>query len=412
MVGVSLTDFGALKLAYQPLIIKALSSGAKAYNIPEVKNWVGDVMDFRVQTDRNPNMGFLEDAGAYGTPGKQNYVRATVGRRFFAMKLQLSLGVQYASKGEGAFIDAVESEVKGGLKDAISYMNRMFFRDGTGTVGLLKGTPASLTANIQVDNAGLIWKNGIIEIRDTSSSDAVLSTLKVAGLEQAIDSDGYAQFSIDTSYGDGAVSASAVAGDKVVWAGSYNRAISGLDALVDDAATTFQTVNTSTYPEYTSYVDSNSGTARPLTPLILRRTLAAVAQKAGNDGMVKPLKLFANAWVGAEFEAMYEGAYRLQASDKSVGYKGASFMSALGQVDVEQDTDCPRHQAFLLDPSQLVHCVQKPLGFHKDGSEMFRASHDSAVSTAVMTQISQMMIKERKTSAKIEDIDDSATISY
>jgi Flp pilus assembly protein CpaB len=38
-----------------------------------------------------------------------------------------------------------------------------------------------------------------LEVRDTSSSDALLNKIKVLAVEQAIDSDGYTQFSIDTA---------------------------------------------------------------------------------------------------------------------------------------------------------------------------------------------------------------------
>lgn len=415
MAGVNIGNLGLLQLRYEPLIVEALASGAKAFNRPEVTNWEGDLIDFRVHVGRNVGMGWTEDGGAFSVPDKQDYVTARVGRRFFQTKLQISTGALAAARTDkNAFRSALDSEVKGATKDVIKFFNKFFFLDGTGTVALLQGTPATLTANIQVDNAGLLYRKAVLEVRDTSSSDASLGDIKVLSVEPNIDSTGWAQFALDTGYLAGAISASAVAGDKLVWKDGYNRAISGLDALIDDSATTFQNVDVSLYPEYAAYVNSNGGTMRPMTPLLLRQTLTALKQKQGNTEDVGELEMFANAHLAREFEEMYEGAYRLMGSNETstVGMKSTHFVSSLGRIDVTVDTDCPRNKVFLCDNSQLRHCVQKPLGFDKDGGQIFRNSHNSMHATAIMTGISQMMIKDRKSSAKIEDLQDNAVIAW
>lgn len=417
--GVNVGNLGVLKTNYEDLIVKTQAEGAKAFTVPQVKKWEGDVVEFRVHVKRNPNMGAVEDGGEFSTPGKQSYVAAKVGRRFFQTKLQISTGAMAAasSAGKGAFIGAMDSETQGITSDILSYQNKMFFRDGTGVVAVLKGSPANATANIQVDDTGLLWEDGEYEVRDVSASNAQLGNIKVLAKEVAIDSEGFSQFSLDTGFLAGAVSGSAVGGvagtgDTLVWKGGFNRTISGLDVLVDDAATSsFQNVNTTTHPQYTSYVNSNSGTLRPVTPLLLRQTLAAVKQRMGNSLVMKPFRMWATTFISKEFEEMYEGALRIDNGATSVGLNVSSFNSVLGRIDVEIDADALKNVIFLCKPDELVHYVQKPLSFDKDGTQIFRNSHGALHATAIMTQISQMAIKDRKSSAKIKDVADNATVS-
>lgn len=419
-MGATIDNLGLLQINYiEDLVVDILQNGAKAFKDVETKTWEGLELDFRLRTARTTGMSFTEDGGARSTADKQDYVTAKAGRRFYEAKVQVSIGALAAAKSRSkSFLSVVESEVKGVMNDALSFFNKFYFRDGTGVVGLLKGSPASATANIQIDNAQLLWRGGIYEVRDTSASDAVLNDIKVKDVESAIDTDGWAQFAIDTTYGTGIVSASAAAADKVVWKGTgansaWNRVFSGLDLLVDDASSTFQNVNVTTYPEYAAYVDSGGGTNRPLTPLLLRRTLAAVAQKAGNsDRASRKYKAYSNAWIGAEWEGMYEGAYRLSAGDGSVGFNAPRFMSQLGEVELDNDTDCVRNKLFLVDRAQVKHLVQKPLSFDRIGNEVFVPSQNNMTASAVMSMVSQMMIEDRTTSAKLEDIEDNAQTSY
>lgn len=199
--------------------------------------------------------------------------------------------------------------------------------------------------------------------------------------------------------------------NKILWNGSLNRAITGLDAMVDDAATTFQNVNTSTYPRYTSPVLSNSGTERPLTPTMFRQMLAMISQESG----VKPpsgMTVLTNKWLGIEVEELYEPELRITPQTKTAGIAIASFMSSFGRVNVVTDTLAPLNKMFFMDFSQIYRAVQKELDWRRQGGEIFLRSDVSAAWKATAMEICEYFIKQRNRCGKIEDLTETETTAY
>ncbi len=417
MAGVSIGDIGLLQLNYQKMIVEALATGAKAFKDIEAHNWEGDKLDFRLHTARTTAMGFTEDGGARSVADKQDYATIQIGRRFYEAKLQISAGAMAAARtGKKSFVSVVNSEVKGVMRDALDFYNGFFFLDGTGEIGKIDGTTSGST-NIDITDVAhsLLWDGLVVEFRDAAAATTVHGTATLLNTEHDLTT---GEVLINTV---AALPSGLADGDTIHWKGSgttsaYNRAIHGLAKLVDDTQNTFQNIavgdaSTDDTNKYVAYVNGNSGTNRPLTPLILRQTMAAVRQKCGNSAPKKGWTVYSNAWILKEFEEMYEGAYRLQGGSTQ-GYEGASFLSSLGKVNLTVDSDCPRHKLYMVDNSQIKHAVQKELGFDKDGlSSLFRNSHSNLNATAVMTCISQMYIKDRKSSARVDDIADSAVVS-
>ncbi len=410
MAGVNLANFGLLQLDYEDLIVEMLSSGVNMFKHPKMVDWKGSQIDYRVRTKKNPNMGFTEDGGAYGDPGKQTYETVRIGRRFFQMKLMVTKGVVAAAgDNKGALRSAIASETSGAIQDQMDFYNKIGFLDGTGLVATLVTVAGGATA-LTADQGALLWPGAVLEWHDGVTS-TVRGFATVVSVANALTSTGgNVTFAVDAIPVGGAI------GDGLYWyngsSSSYNRAIAGLDLLIDDATGTFQNVSVTNNPQYTSYVNSASAN-RPITPFILRQTMAAMIAKAGNSAKNKPLKAFTGVWQLLEFESAFEGAYRLveQSGDK-VGFKGKTFDSAIGQVEMEVDTDCPRGKIFIADFSQIKHRVQQRLEFSKEPTGgIWRESHDGLYLTAVMSGISQLSIDDRKTSAKIENLSDSAVFS-
>lgn len=414
--GVTLGNFNLGQLDYENMVTYALSHGARIWkDFPQV-NWEGDQKDWGVHVQRNVGAGWVEDAGQIPAAGKQTFARARAGRRFAAFKVQLSQGALAAYKTNSrAIIAAKASEFEGLTRDALDFYNRWAFRDGTGVVASIRST-GSNPANIQVNDAKLLWDGAYYDLYDSTLATN-RGEFQVSSVAQAATlSSGVYNFLFTSA---ATLPSGATTGDKIVWKGqqnignALNRVITGLDGLVDDASGTFQNVSTTTYPRYTSYVDSNSGTARAITPAIFRRTLAALRQKAGNNSTAKEHNLYCDSWLSKEFEEMYEGSYRLMANDASLGYKGLSFLSGLGKINLEVDTDCIRNTMFLVDPNEIEHIIQRPLSFIRDdnGTVMVQ-SRDNLTAQAAMLCISQLRIKNRQYCAKIKDLQDQAVISF
>src|SRR5690606_23417107 len=97
------------------------------------------------------------------------------------------------------------------------------------------------------------------------------------------------------------------AGNLLVWKNSLNRAITGLDALIDDAATVFQNVNVAAYPRYSSLVLDGGGAAQDLTPTLFRQLLAGLQMKSGSDQPTGGLSVWTEPYQMINLEELYEG---------------------------------------------------------------------------------------------------------
>jgi len=104
-------------------------------------------------------------------------------------------------------------------------------------------------------------------------------------------------------------------------------------------------------------------------------------------------------------EELYEGELRLSPSDKVGGLSVAAFQSSLGKVTINVDLDCLHNKMFFLDLSKIYRAVQKELAWRRQGDGIFLRSDNSGVWTATAIEISELFIKERFTSGKIEDLE-------
>jgi hypothetical protein len=193
-----------------------------------------------------------------------------------------------------------------------------------------------------------------------------------------------------------------------------NRAITGLDKLIDDAATTFQNVAVSTYPRYSSLVLDNGGSAQDLSPSLFRQMLAGLMQKSGNAKPSQGLKVLTSAWDAINFEEMYEGELRLSPSDTTSGMAVSSFQTSMGKIEVIVDADCLYGKMFFIDPSKIERCVQKELHWRKDdkGGGIFKRSDLAGIYTATAMEICDLRIHDRNTSGKIENLNFSPSTMY
>ena len=67
---------------------------------------------------------------------------------------------------------------------------------------------------------------------------------------------------------------------------------------------------------------------------------------------------------------------------------------------------------FFCDFSKIYRAVQKQLGWRREGGSIFKRSDVSGVYTATAIEIAELYIKERFTSGKIEDLNESRNIAY
>ncbi len=412
MAGVNISNSGLGFTRYLSDVSDTINQEATGRQLfQRTDKWTGDHVEWRVHVKRNPALGYVEDGGAFPVAGKQTYVPAKAYRKFIVGSIQLTDGVMAAGSGtENNAKDVVQSEVNGMMKGLLKLENGYLYRNGDGSVATVKTGTTGTT--LLVDDGRMLWEDGVYHVYDSTLATN-RGSLTISTSSSAPSASGFAQLTTAATVPSGTVS-----GDKLVWAGTgatsaLNRAITGLDKLVDDATGTFQAVNCTTYPRYTSLVLDNSGTAQDLSPRLFRNMLAGLLQKSGNQKPASGLKVLTNSWQAINVEEMYEGEIRLTPDSKTAGLAVASFQTTLGKVDVIVDTDCLYGKMFFVDPTQIKRAVQKELHWRKEqNGGIFKASHTAGFWTATALEIADYYILERFTSGKMENLNESPASMY
>lgn len=416
MAGVNIANVGLAYTRYLKGVVNSLNMVSKARSLTtQDDDWTGDHIETRLHVRPSGALTASEDGGTFPTPNKQTYVPLKAYRKFVKGSIQLTDGVMAAASGEeNVAKDVTTSEVKGLMKEILKWENGMFFRDGSGSVAQFVNLETGST-DIEVTDARMLWEGVTYDVYDsdaanlTSDADPTGSsrgTITIENVEQALTS---SQFRVNLT---ASVPSATEQYDHIVWKNSLNRCPTGLDALVDDAAATFQAVNCSTYPKYTSLVMDNGGTSRDLTPTLFRQMLAGLYQKSGNDRPANGLTVLCNSWQAINVEELYEGELRLTSDSKVGGIAVAAFQSSLGRIEILTDSDALHNRMFFVDFGKIYRAVQRPLSWRKQNGQIFLRSDVSGVWTGTCLEIYDYYIKERHTSCKIEDLSQSPVVAY
>ena len=410
MAGVNIDNVGLTFTRFLDGVVETLNHTSKSRNlVRKDENWTGSHIEGRLHTARSTAIGYVADGGAFPTADKQDYATYRAARKFIVGSVQLTDGAMAtAAKSPNVARDVITSEVKGMMNNILKFENGMFFRDGTGKVATITDSMSGST-DIQVDDARMLWDGGTYQMfpstmtAGTSDGDVVVSNV-----ESALHSSGDALVNFT-----GALPATSASDDVLVWNGSLNKAITGLDKLIDDALVAdFQFVSTTNFPRYTSMCLDNNGTNRDLTPSLFRQLLAGIMSRTGSERPSDGLTVLCNSWQAINIEELYEGELRLTPDSKVAGISVASFQSSLGRIDIMVDTDCLYNKMFFADFSKIYRAVQKPLGWRREGGSIFKRSDVSGVWTATAMEIAELYIKERHTCGKIEDLNETKSTAY
>jgi len=410
-VGVNSTNSGLAFTNYMKDISETLNNQSKGRLLcKKSKPWTGSHLEWRVHTSRNGGIGPIDDGGQFQIPSKEGFVTAKAYRRALSGKVQITDMAMAAIKDDkNAAKGVVAATLEGCMDSMLKLENGLFFRDGTGTIAHVVADYATTT--LEVDDSRMIWESAQYDLYTTG--DVFRSTLpavtSIASAPDAVATDD-AVVTLSAN-----ADANMVIGDHIKWKGATSsNSVTGLKALIDDTAATFQNVAVGTYPKYSALVLANGGTARELTPALFRSALAGLKQKCGNESPSDGITCLASNWDAISFEEMYEGDLRLAPSDKVMGLAVTTFQSALGKVRLVTDCDMLMGTIFLADFSQIYRGVQLPLDWRRDGKSgpIFKRNDESAVVTATMLEIYDHYIMDRNTSARIDDLSNARVTVY
>lgn len=233
-----------------------------------------------INTGRNNGIGARAEMGTLPDAGHQGYSEERISLKYNYGRIQLS-GPVIRSMGSdrGSFTRAIQSETQGVTRDLRNDVNRQLYADGTGVIATLNSAGSGNTATLTAPTAAQkrqLQVGMVIDIGTVANPVATATGRTITA--------------VNTTAGTFVFSGTAVAitaADKVTRVGSggtgvTQKEVTGLAAQIASSGTLWN-IDPTAIPAWTSYVDSNSGTPRPVTESMFMKAAQEVNINSGEE---------------------------------------------------------------------------------------------------------------------------------
>lgn len=234
----------------------------------ESAEWLGEAFIEALHTGRNYSTKAVAESGTLPTAGKQSYAQLSIPNRYVYATIEVTAQLMSEVKDKGAFVNAMDREVNGAVRDMKVELNRIIWGDGYGKLALLSASGGdSTTLNLDAPmgvagttNGARFIKPGMyIAIHPASPSN---NTPNVTRLVSSVAADG------STIVVDSAVSDAQGPNNAIITKGygasgtegSYDIEPMGILGLVDDG----------------TYRATIHGLSRTSTPIFKANTFSSV----------------------------------------------------------------------------------------------------------------------------------------
>ena len=339
MAGTTLTTLDdILKVQYLGPIRDQLNNSSVLYSRLEKNSdsVVGKNFTIPLHYGRNEGVGARGEGTALPTAGKQAYKECIVPMRYQYGRIQITGPTIKASRSnEGAFVRAVDSEMRGLEKDMKASMNRQAFGDGTGLLATVAAS-GSGTSTVVVDSTAKLRVGMPIDIivRTTGAATAGVAGTSVASITDAT------TFTIaDTLAGSPAATYG------VYIAGSRDNEMMGLSGIVS-ATATLQGLDVANYPWWKAKVLANSGSNRAISDTLLQTAIDTL--EANSSGMCTAM--YTSFGVRRAYQGLLTATKQLvNTQELKGGYKAITY----NDMPIIADKDAPANKIFVVDENEL-----------------------------------------------------------
>ena len=339
MAGTTLTTLDdILKVQYLGPIRDQLNNSSVLYSRLEKNSdsVVGKNFTIPLHYGRNEGVGARGEGTALPAAGKQAYKDCIVPMRYQYGRIQITGPTIKASRSnEGAFVRAVDSEMRGLEKDMKASMNRQAFGDGTGLLATVAASGSS-NSTVVVDSTAKLRVGMPIDIIVKTTGAA---TAGVAGTSVASITDATTFTTAD------ALAGSPAATYGVYIAGSRNNEMMGLSGIVS-ATATLQGLAVADYPWWKAKVLANSGTNRAISDTLLQTAIDTL--EANSSGMCTAM--YTSFGVRRAYQALLTATKHLvNTQELKGGYKAITY----NDLPIIADKDAPANKIFVVDENEL-----------------------------------------------------------
>lgn len=352
---------------------------------------VGKNFTIPMHYGRNEGVGARTEGASLMAAGQQAYKESIVPMRYMYGRIQITGQTIKASRNDqGAFLRAVDSEIKGVTRDLKQMINRMLSGDGTGRLSTCGTTSASTTVNVA----------STALLRPGMPIDVLVATTGAAGTGAAGRT--VASITNATSF---VISGAAITTDNtyaVYTAGGRNIEVMGIGGIVDTADIgggygSLQNLAVASYPWHAATVLANGGTPRAISDTLIQRMFDDV-EKVGSGEISG---LYTSYGVRRAYQALLQ--VQKQFVNKMSLAGGVETIS-FNTTPIIVDKNMPTGKLFGLDESMLKMLKLADFDWmDMDGAVLSRVSGVDAYE-AIMYCYMELATFARNAHGRIDDI--------
>ncbi len=352
-----------------------------------------------LQVTRNSGVGARPDNGTLPTAGNQGYAEERVPVKYNYGRIQISGPTIAAMKSDkGSFVRAVDSEMKGVVNDLKRDVSRQCWGNADGKLATFTtNSNTTILALATTTSAPQIRQFSIgmvIDIGTVASPTTIVSAATISAID---DTSGAMTITVDSAL---TTSSSHFAFRSGSVGANVSYELTGVQAIVKATGTLFN-VNPSTYPVWTSYVNSNSGTARALSENLMAKTVQNVQIRSGeypdagicSDGVFRAYSTLLTSMKRATNTTALKG-----------GYSALDFNAASGTIPITWDRDCPANSMFFFNWDHLEEVREADWDWmDRDGAVLSRVSGKDAYE-ATLFMYHELTTDERQSHGLLADL--------
>ena len=262
---------------------------------------VGKNFTIPMHYGRNEGVGARAEGATLMAAGQQSYKESIFPMRYLYGRIQITgQTIKAARNDQGAFLRAVDSEIKGVTRDLKQQVNRMLAGDGTGVLTVCGTTSASTTV-VVASTAHLRpgMTIDVVKLADgtTSTGATGRSVVSITSATQFVISG--AAITTDNTFG-------------VYISGSRNIEVMGLSGIVSNADIgngygALQGLAVASFPFHKATVLANGGTPRAISDILIQKMIDD-AEQAGSGNISA---LYTSYGVRRAYQALLDAQKRL-----------------------------------------------------------------------------------------------------
>lgn len=338
----------------------------------------------------------------------QGYSTITVPNKYLYSSIRVTGPTIKATRSKaGAFISAIESEIKGATRDMKRAMNRQLHSNGTDALAFW--TAADNTSGTDVDdNQG----NAFVHLQSGGTYDLIDTDHTTKNGDSIVVTVGAKAASNYAITWTGSVSSSGD-GDYLVQEDTLGYQMMGIDGIIstDDCVvpagggtrTGLHGLAAATYAYWNAQVFGNSGTKRSLTLELMQDPLSEIA--VNSDFSESDVKfLLSNVWIRDKYVALLTANKRFVNTMKlDGGFSGVEFNG----IPLVVDPQCKRNTIFYVVPESMKIFRTSDFDWmDEDGAVLARDTDGKDAYQATLFHYGDLACLSRNANGKLSDITD------